>query len=584
MPSTSDVAAGGVKRLTHHLTWLCWPRSIRARVQIWYAIVLLAVIGGFGGVLLYQVRANRLGQIDERLEAATRYLEAAVRTLPPHELENLPPPMPPGDEPFRVGRMRPAPPEHMRPPGGDGPARPRRDGPPPPGFDGPGPPRPRPDRGPDGPFDRPPPPRRPPLGPPLGMRVPIELPESLLERPGDLPHDRPYFIVWRSDNTVQASTSPRPETARPESPELSAATSPLLRWQRGDRQAFMAGPRGSVILVGKPMGRELAELRSFAWQTAGTGFIVLAIGLAGGWIVSRSIARPIAAIAHTASSISAANLSQRIETHDIDQELQSLATVLNDTFARLEGAFGRQSRFTADASHELRTPLAVIRSHAELALSKPRSSDEYRDTVAVCLRASTRMASLVDALLTLARADAGHLEPQLKPLDPRPIVEEIVDQAAPQADRAQISLTTALAQGLRVRGDAVFLARIVDNLLSNALRATPAGGSVQVTLEAQGDDVLLAVEDSGVGIPLEDQPHVFERFYRADKARSRSSGGNGLGLAICKSLVEAHGGQISFRSSPERGTRFEVRLPRIDAPARLVAPDEPRPLKIEQRG
>ena len=148
----------------------------------------------------------------------------------------------------------------------------------------------------------------------------------------------------------------------------------------------MAGPHGSTIVVGKPMQRTMGELHTFAWQTAATGLSALIVGLAGGWIISRSITRPIAAIARTASAISASNLSNRIEIGGLDRELVGLAAVLNDTFSRLEAAFVRQSQFTSDASHELRTPLAVIRSHVELALSKPRSVAEYRETLEACLR------------------------------------------------------------------------------------------------------------------------------------------------------------------------------------------------------
>ncbi len=290
--------------------------------------------------------------------------------------------------------------------------------------------------------------------------------------------------------------------------------------------------------------------------------MVLAVGLAGGWLISRSITRPIAAIAGTASEISARNLARRIETTNIDRELVGLATILNDMFSRLEGAFERQSRFTSDASHELRTPLAVIHSHAELALSKPRTAEEYRETLAACLKAASRMATLVDGLLMLARADAGRLDGQFREVDLRSVVEEVVDQYRPQAETSRIALSTSLDEPAPVRGDPALLARVSSNLLSNALRYTPAGGRVHVALSAAGGDgAVLAVEDSGCGIPAEDQDKVFERFFRADKARSRSQGGNGLGLAICKTLVEAHHGTIGFKSAPDRGTRFEVRLP-----------------------
>jgi heavy metal sensor kinase len=396
----------------------------------------------------------------------------------------------------------------------------------------------------------------------------------LLNRPDDEPHDRPYFAAWRAGGSSLASSDEGAPLRRPDLRGLTLGTPAIFRWQSpARREAILAGPRGTMILVGKPIDRELGELRAFAWQTVATGLMVLAVGLIGGWITSRSITRPIATISQTASAISASNLSRRIQTPDVDQELVGLATILNDMFARLEAAFLRQSRFTSDASHELRTPLAVIRSHAELALSKPRTADEYRETLAACLAAASRMAALVDGLLTLARADAGRLDADFKSVDLESVVEEVVDQYRPQAQSAAVSLSTSLDGPAVVRGDLAFLSRIAGNLLSNAIRYTPAGGSVRVSLVADGREARLAIEDTGCGMSPEDQRQVFDRFFRADKARSRALGGNGLGLAICRSLVEAHGGTITFHSVLDRGTRFEVRLPL--AVARAVIESQP---------
>ncbi len=525
-------------------------RSIRARLQIWYAIVLVVVIGGFAGVLYYQVRTDRLRRIDARLEAAVRYLEATVRSLPPHELIDGPPPAgdgppPPERPPFR----RPGPPPGRRPQPDDRPERfggePREND-----FEGP----------PDGPGDRF---GSPPNGPPgRRPRVTIELPGSLLDQPREEPEDWPYFVIWRAKGSILAASSGRVVGPRPDALAYSSSAPPGFRFQpRGRREAFLTGPAGTLILVGKPIDRELSELQNFAWQTFGSGTAVLVVGLLGGWVISRSITRPISEISRTASAISASNLSGRIHTAGIDLELLGLANILNEMFTRLEAAFLRQSRFTSDASHELRTPLAIIHSNVELALSKPRSVDEYRQTLTACLRASSRMASLVDGLLTLARADAGRLDLLFKPVDLSHIVEEVIDQYRQLAENGKVSLSVEESNSAIVNGDAVFLARILGNLLSNAIRHTAAGGHVQLSLRANAEFASIAIQDNGCGIPLEDQPQVFERFFRADKARSRALGGNGLGLAICKCLVEAHRGTISFTSIPDRGTRFEIRLP-----------------------
>jgi heavy metal sensor kinase len=404
------------------------------------------------------------------------------------------------------------------------------------------------------------------------LRAAMTLPGSLLDGPDASPHDGPYIKIWRFDGTVLAESDNLAPAAsgerRPEVPQIGSPPGlpPGFRWREPDRREIVVnGPRGSTILVGKPFGRELAEMRRLAWRLFGGGVLVMVVGLAGGWFISRSITQPIQSIAATASEISAHNLARRIETAGLDKELVGLATILNEMFGRLESAFDRQSRFTSDASHELRTPLAVLHAHAELALSRPRSAEEYRETLAACLKAAARMGTLVDGLLMLARADAGRLDPQFRRLDWREVVDDVVEQYRPQATAADIRLSTDLTMSVPVRGDAALLARVSSNLLANALRYTPKGGRVHVALSAKGSDgAVLAVEDSGCGIAVEDQPHVFERFFRADKARSRSQGGNGLGLAICKSLVEAHYGRIGFTSLPEQGTRFEVCLP-LDA-------------------
>jgi heavy metal sensor kinase len=334
-------------------------------------------------------------------------------------------------------------------------------------------------------------------------------------------------------------------------------------WQRGQyRETAVRKPDGSVILVGKSIESELAKLHAFGWQLAVSGGVVLVVGLLGGWLISTRIVRPIAAISTTASAISVTNLSRRIDTKTLDRELVGLANVLNEMFGRLEAAFERQARFTADASHELRTPLAVLHSHAELALARPRSPEDYRDTLKACLGASARMRSLVDGLLTLARADAGCLEVEYKRVDLRIVVEEVTAQYEIQAEETGIALSALLPpRPVLVSGETTFLARVAANLVANALRHTPAGGQVGLSLSTKGDHAILTVADTGSGIPEEDQPRIFERFFRVDKARSRASGGSGLGLAICKSLVEAHHGSIDFTSQVGCGSTFRVRLP-----------------------
>ncbi len=225
-----------------------------------------------------------------------------------------------------------------------------------------------------------------------------------------------YFVIFGFDGEILATSQPAafvPDpgpTMNPPAPGLSHSR------QRGEwREAYTYGPFGTRLVVGKSIAPEQSQLRSAALYLGATSAGVLLLGLAGGWFLSRRAVKPIRVITSVARDISASNLSRRIDTVGIQSELGMLATVLNATFARLEAAFAQQVQFTADASHELRTPLAVIHTHAQLALSRERTAEEYKKTLATCLRASTRMKALVDSLLLLASADAGNLS-----LDPQP--------------------------------------------------------------------------------------------------------------------------------------------------------------------
>jgi len=296
----------------------------------------------------------------------------------------------------------------------------------------------------------------------------------------------------------------------------------------------------------------------------GSGALVL--GLLGSWFISGRINKPLQAISQTASNLSAAHLHARIDTQKIDTELVEVAGVLNDTFDRLESAFQRQSRFTADAGHELRTPLTVLHANLELALSRPRSSEEYQETLQSCLASSTRMRSLVDALLMLSRADAGQLQANMRPLDVRQVIDATVEQH--QALAGTIQLEVQLPdEPVKVKGDSTLLGMVLSNLITNALRHTQEAGDVIVSVKTAGTEAELCVTDDGAGIPLEAQPQIFDRFYRADQSRSSQTGGYGLGLAICKSLVEAHQGTITFTSTPGSGTSFIIRLPLVQSPS-----------------
>jgi len=235
--------------------------------------------------------------------------------------------------------------------------------------------------------------------------------------------------------------------------------------------------------------------------------------------------------------------------------------VLNKMFANLESSFKAQKRFTADASHELRIPLTVMQGEIEVALRHRRSSREYVYTLRQQLDMIERMRRIVDGLLTLARADAGLLELKLEEVDLTLLLQEVGQQHLGLFASKDICLDMEIAEELQVIGDADRLERVVFNLLNNAYKHTPAGSTVRLSGLICGDQAVIEVRDQGPGIDAEHLPNLFDRFYRADDARSREAGGVGLGLAICKRIIEAHDGKIEVESKPGKGACFRVILP-----------------------
>jgi signal transduction histidine kinase len=239
-----------------------------------------------------------------------------------------------------------------------------------------------------------------------------------------------------------------------------------------------------------------------------------------------------------------------------------VAQALNGAFDRLHDALDAQRRFTTDASHELRTPLATVAAETEWALARGRSADEYRESLLTCRRATDRMARVVDRLLTLARADHDALPLERAPVPLKPVVQDALALVRPLAASKGVTIETHLDTAT-VDGDRERLTELVTNLCANAVEYNRDGGRVTVEVWPEGPEACMRVRDSGIGIASDDLPRIFERFYRPDLARDRRTGGAGLGLAIAKWIVEAHGGRISCRSTLGEGTEMLVRLPRL---------------------
>ncbi len=301
----------------------------------------------------------------------------------------------------------------------------------------------------------------------------------------------------------------------------------------------------------------LTKLRNYSFGALGVLFVA---SLGVGWVVAGRVLRPIGSITAVARDIQATDLSRRIELPGPEDELKQLADQFDAMLARLDAAFAAQRQFTADASHELRNPLAIIRTNVDVALADPHADpDELRHTITVVKRASDRMARLVDDLLALARRQEPTLEHE--PVDLGLAVTEASDDFVVPAAARNIVLDRAIAPGVVVTGDRDALKRAVANLLDNAVRLAPAGSRIRLATDSEGDRAWIAVADEGPGISPVDQPHVFDRFWRADKARSRADGGTGLGLAIVRQIAQSHGGSIRLQSKVGVGSSFVIWLP-----------------------
>ena len=407
-----------------------------------------------------------------------------------------------------------------------------------------------------------------------GPQARLEIAPVPQQRFGPAPRDRGYFSIWDPQGRRIAGTDPLPLHLEEQSSQPPRNLSrPFYSVSHGIHlDVFLKEPDGTRIVVGRPLGRDLDHLGQLLAVVSLFGFISLAAGAAGAWWLARRIVEPLERMALTAEQITAKSLEQRLQLEGASSELIRLKTVFNTMLDRLQGAFQRQIRFTADASHELRTPVAVILSQAEHTLSRPRAAEDYCSALDTCLRAARRMKRLVDDLLLLARADSGRLELRQEPLDLADVARQSLALLEPLAKEKQIRLASQL-QTTPLTGDAARLGQVVTNLVTNALLYNRPDGEVFVTVHARESRATLIVSDTGMGIPLADQPRLFERFFRANLARTHVEGqGTGLGLSIVQEIVSAHQGTIEITSEPGVGTTVTVQLP-IEQSVAATVPD-----------
>ncbi len=389
------------------------------------------------------------------------------------------------------------------------------------------------------------------LQPSVAMRLLI--PSAVSGRPF------PWFAgVWRVDGALLGALR-LPEEVLQQAPWRDALEHIRTTADGKARLATCRGSDGTVLLVGTPLEPLAQAMREVLWFYVWT--VALAIppmALAMWWILSRMM-MPLARISRTAATIAAGDFAARIDLTEADSELVGMATTLNAMLDRLEAIRISQARFNADVAHEILNPIHGILLQADLSQQRPRTTDELARTVEHCRTLALRIQKLSEALLALSKAESAADGP-LARLDLEPIVEEAATQVESLAQARQVTIEVD-SQSALVVGNADLLHQVFVNLLANGIEYSPVGGRVEIVMARAGGRVVVRVTDHGEGIPADRAEQVFERFFRENSSRVTATGGHGLGLAICRSIMRGHGGDVIWHPTPGGGATFEVQFP-----------------------
>jgi heavy metal sensor kinase len=339
------------------------------------------------------------------------------------------------------------------------------------------------------------------------------------------------------------------------------------------RQTLESNGHVFAVTMGTPADDVFETLGTFRSYLLILAPLLFLIAAGGGYWLSRRALAPVDALVKTARDIGGTSLNRRLQKLETGDELQRLSDTLNEMLARIETAFLRITEFTADASHELRTPISLIRTEAELALRRSRGEAEYKESLRHILVEAERTTALIEQLLSLARADSGRETLQMHPVDLAQTLRGVAESWQQVAAVRNLQFSTSLdTADFFVMGDETVLRRLADILLDNAFKYTPSPGTVRLSLGRRGEQAVISVQDSGVGIAEDEHEKIFDRFYRVDKARSRAEGGAGLGLSIAHWIVAQHRGSIRVESRPDSGSTFVVELPLTAVPAQSPQP------------
>jgi len=369
----------------------------------------------------------------------------------------------------------------------------------------------------------------------------------LSQSPRDASFDASEVPSFRG---LAGATSWRKETG-PDNKKLLVAAIP---YQTPDGKHFL-------VEVGASLEPIQAVLNRLVFLLVLTLAAMVAVATSGGYFLVRRALAPVGKIAGSAEQITLHNLKDRLPIAQTGDELERLSVSLNNMIARLEDALQHNRRFIADASHELRTPLTIMRGELESIVDETRSVPDVQRTAASVLEEVERLARIVEGLFAVSRLDAGEAQKEWVQFDLAALATSTAEQMCLLAEDKGITISSNAPRPVAIEGDRARLKQVVVNLLDNAIKYTPDGGRIRLSVVASDGKAVLEVEDNGIGIPVGARPHIFERFFRVDKARSREMGGAGLGLSIVKSICTAHGGQIDFQSTEGTGSRFKVELP-----------------------
>lgn len=368
-----------------------------------------------------------------------------------------------------------------------------------------------------------------------------------------------YVAGAPSDGSFNPATVPPP--AQRVEPSFESRVLPDRRVLLVFARPVVVEGRNVLIEEGYSKADISATLRAWVMALAWGLVLLIVLTILGGYRVAQRALQPVDRIIVAAERISSRNLSERLPVPSTRDELERLSTALNHMIQRLEESFQHNQRFLADASHELRTPLTILQAELEAMLD-----GDLRDAAGGALEEVERLRNIVEGLFALSRLDAGEAINRSEVFDLGELVTSTADQMALLAEDKNISITCQPSGPLLVQGDRARLKQVAVNLLDNAIKYTPEGGRIDVRTSARDDRAVLEVADNGIGIPDESLPHVFERFYRVDKARSRQFGGAGLGLSIVKAICGAHSGRVKVQSNEGQGSQFTVELPLADGP------------------